>query len=196
MERPWSNFRLVLALALLAGLLTSCLDLDVAVDFSTSTSGRVTVKALAWRMAQNLQTVEGEDFVVFPSTQAEWQDLVDHVPDASLVSWQGQEEDRGLRSTTVLGFSTARALEGLFVVMKQKLTLLSDKQGKWTVTLVPQVPRVTGANEDTRQLWSDLWGSTVWTFKFTPPGQSPSERRVTLAELGGAEPPAEWTVSW
>jgi len=185
-----------LVLAAVLPLAVSCLDLNVSVDFKTSTSGQVKVDALTWRLAQGLQVVDGPDLVVFPSTREGWQVLADQVPGATLISWQGNDEDKGFRSSTVLGFSTARALEGLFVVFKQKLTLLQDNQGKWTVTFVPQVPRVTAADTETRQLWSDLWGSVVWTFGFTPPGQPRSERRITLAELGGPRQPAEWTVSW
>lgn len=188
---PWLFFAVLVLL-----LLTSCLDLDVSVEFKGSTAGQIKVDALAWRLAQGLQVVDGPDLVTFPGTQADWQALVDQVPGASLVSWQGTMEDRGFRSSTVLGFSTARALEGLFVVFKQKLTLLQDNQGKWTITFVPRVPRVTAANSETRQLWTDLWGTTVWTFAFTPPGQPRTERKVSLAELGAAEPPAEWTLSW
>lgn len=193
---PLRSLRLCVSLALLPFLLTSCLDLGVDVVFRTSTSGTVTVDALAWRLAQGLQAVDGPDRIPFPSTRAEWQSLADSVPGASLVSWTGADEDLGFRSKAVLGFSTSRALEGLFVVFKQKLTLLPDLQGKWTVTFVPQVPRVTGGDPATRKLWADLWGRTVWTFGFTPPGQPRSERSVTLADLAGPQPPAEWTLSW
>jgi len=198
LAKPWSSSSslLVAVLALMVPLLSSCLDLDVSVDFKTSTSGQIKVDALAWRIAQGLQVVDGPDLVTFPGTQAEWQNLVDQVPGATLVSWQGVMEDRGFRSSTVLGFSTARALEGIFVVFKQKLTLLQDNQSKWTITFVPRVPRVTAANSETRQLWTDLWGTTVWSFAFTPPGQPRSERKISLAELGAAQPPPEWTVSW
>jgi hypothetical protein len=187
---------------LLPLLLTSCLDLTVNVTFRTSTAGQVQVDALAWRMAQGIQVVDGADRVPFPASRAEWQAVVDQVNGPggtgglSLVSWDGADEDLGFRSKAVIGFTNARALEGLFVVFKQKLTLLQDAQGKWTVTFAPQVPRVTGADPDTRKLWTDLWGQTVWTFAFTPPGQPKAQRTVTLADLAGAQPPAEWTLSW
>ena len=196
MAKPWSNCSSFLFLFIVTPLLTSCLDLAVSVELNNFTSGRVKVDALAWRLAQGLQAVEGADLFPFPGSRSEWQNVVDQVPGSSLISWEGAAEDRGFRSAAVLGFSTARALEGLFVVFKQKLTLLQDNRGKWTITFVPQVPRVTAADPETRQLWSDLWGTTVWTFSFTPPGQPRVEHRVSLADLGGARPPAEWTVSW
>lgn len=196
MARPWCNSRLTLASLVLGLTLSSCLELGVAVTFRTSTSGQVQVDALAYRLAQGLQLVEGDDRIPFPSTRAQWQNLADQVPGATLVSWEGSDEDLGLRSKAVLSFSNARALEGLFVVFKQKLTLLQDNQSKWTVTFVPQVPRVTAADADTRRLWTALWGQVVWTFSFTPPGQPATVKSVTLAELAGPQPPAEWTLSW
>lgn len=200
MAKLWSNFRLGSLRfwgVLVAGLsLVSCLDLGVAVSFKTSTSGQIQVDALTYRLAQGLQVVDGPDRIPFPASQAEWQNVVDQVPGATLVSWTGNDEDQGFRSKTVLSFSNARALEGLFVVFKQKLTLLQDLKGKWTLTFVPQVPRVTAANPDTRKLWSALWGQVTWTFAFTPPGQPTAVRSVTLAELGQAKVPADWTVSW
>lgn len=195
MARPWSSCKLVV-LALLVPLLTSCLDLAVDVTFNTSTAGQVKVDALAWRMAQDLQVIEGDDLVRFPSSRAEWQTLVVQIADARLVSWEGAEEDRGFRSTTILEFSSSRALEGLFVLFKQKLTLLQDNQSRWTLTLVPQVPRVTGSPSETRQLWAALWGTTVWTFGFTPPGRPRSEDKISLADLAAAEPPKDWTLTW
>lgn len=194
MARLWSSSRSLLLLLL--PLLTSCLDLSVGVEFRTSTSGQVRVEALAYRSAQGLHFTEGTDRTPFPSTRAEWQTLVDQVPGASLVSWTGTDEDLGLRTSAVLGFSTARALEGLFVVFKQKLTLLQDNQGRWTVTFVPQVPRLTAGDEDTRKLWTALWGDVAWTFSFTPPGQPRTDRKVLLSDLAGPQVPAEWTLSW
>jgi hypothetical protein len=175
---------------------TSCLDLGVAVTFRTSSAGQIQVDALTYRLAQGLQMADGPDRIAFPATRAEWQTVVDQVPGATLVSWTGTDEDLGFRTRTVLTFSTARALEGVFVVFKQKLTLLQDNQSKWTLTFAPQVPRVTGADADTRQLWTALWGPVAWTFSFTPPGRTRSIKTVTLAELGSAQPPAEWTLSW
>ncbi len=131
---------------------------------------------------------EGSDRIPFPASQAEWQNVIDQVPGATLVSWTGGDEDLGFRTRTVLEFANARALEGLFVVFKQKLTLLQDTQGKWTVTFVPQVPRVTGADADTRKLWTALWGPVTWTFAFTPPGQKTTER--TVAPRRPRRPPA------
>ena len=197
MARPSCCFSPALALALLLGLtLSSCLELGVNVTFRTSSAGQVQVDALAYRLDQGLQLVDGSDRVAFPSTRAQWQALVDQVPGAALVSWEGSDEDLGFRSKTVLSFSNARALEGLFVVFKQKLTLLQDNQSKWTVTFVPQIPRDTAADADTRRLWTALWGQVAWTFSFTPPGQPATVRSVTLAELAGPQPPAEWTLSW
>jgi len=194
-------------------LLTSCLELNVAVNFRTSTAGQIQVDALAYRLAQGLHVVEGPDRIAFPSTRAEWQVLVDQVAalsqagsavplpgvvssGLSLVSWEGTDEDLGYRTKTVLSFNNARALEGLFSVFKQKLTLLPSNDGHWTVTFVPQVPRLTGADGETRKLWTALWGNLVWTFGFTPPGQPRSERLVTLQELAGDRAPAEWKLTW
>jgi len=115
---------------------------------------------------------------------------------ATLVSWTGSDEDRGYRSVAVVSFANARALEGLFVVFKQKLTLLQDTQGKYTLTFVPQVPRITVANADTRALWTSLWGNTQWSFSFAPPGQPAAERTVLLSDLAKSQPPAPWTLSW
>jgi len=219
LARPSSSSRLFpswTVFLVLPWLLTSCLDLNVAVDFRTSTAGQVRIDALTWRGAQGLQFVDGNDRISFPATRAEWQVLVDQVAalsrtgaplpttptgavaasGLSIVSWAGAEEDLGFRSSTVLAFTNARALEGLFAVFKQKLTLLQDNAGQWTITFVPQVPRVTGANLETRRLWTTLWGQTSWSFGFTPPGQPRSDRSVTLADLAGAQPPAEWTLSW
>ena len=139
-------------------LLTSCLELGVNVNFRTSSAGQVQVDAFSYRLAQGLHFVEGQDRLSFPSTRAEWQAIADQIPGASLVSWSGVDEDLGLRTRVVLGFSTARALEGLFIVFKQKLTLLQDVQGRWTLTFAPSVPRVSAADEETRKLWTALWG--------------------------------------
>ena len=204
MARPWSNFSRIVRAVPLVGLLllTSCLDLSVNITFRTSTAGQIQVDALAWRMAQGIQMVDGNDRVPFPATRTEWQAVIDQVNGPtgsgglSLVSWEGADEDLGFRSKTVIGFTNARALEGLFVVFKQKLTLLQDTQGKWTITFAPQIPRITAADPDTRKLWTDLWGQTVWTFGFTPPGQPRSQRTLSLADLAQAQPPAEWTLSW
>jgi len=209
LERPSSNSRadlatsffstslpLVLCLGLLGVLLTSCLDLAVNVTFRTATTGQVQVDALAHRMAQGLPVTEGTDRVPFPSTRAEWLTVVGQVPGVTLAAWTGADEDLGFRTRTVLEFSNARALEGLFIVFKQKLTLLQDTQGKWTLTFAPLVPRVTGADPDTRRLWAALWGQVIWTFGFTPPGQKRTERTVSLAALAAAQPPADWTLSW
>jgi len=199
LARPWFSSRSpgpwVLAVAGCL-LLSSCLDLGVAVSFRTSTSGQIQVDALTYRLAQGIQVIDGPDRIPFPATQAEWQAVVDQVPGAVLVSWTGADEDLGFRSKTVLSFANARALEGLFVVFKQKLTLLQDIRGRWTLTFVPRVPRVTAADADTRKLWTSLWGTVTWTFAFTPPGQPTSVRSVTLAELAQAKAPSEWTISW
>ena len=133
MAKPWSNFnrqgvRLVLALVLAVPFLTSCLDLEVSTVFKTSTSGTIEVNSLAYRIAQGLQFVDGTDRVPLPTTQAGWMGIAGQVPGASLVSWSGSDEDLGFRSRAVLSFSNARSLEGLFVVFKQKLTLLQDTQ--------------------------------------------------------------------
>jgi hypothetical protein len=184
------------SLFILALLLTSCLDLEVSTVFKTSTTGTIEINALAYRMAQGIQVVDGADRVPFPSSQAGWIGIVGQVPGASLVSYTGADEDLGYRSKTVLAFATARALEGLFVVFKQKVTLLQDTQGKWTVTFVPQVPRVTAADPATRKLWTDLWGNVEWKFGFTPPGQPRVDRTVTLADLAGSRQPLPWTLSW
>jgi len=181
---------------------TSCLELNVAVNFRTSTAGQVQIDAFAYRLAQGLHVVEGPDRISFPSTRAEWQALADQIngfaasPILTLNSWEGTDEDLGFRSKTVLNFSTARALESLFVVFKQKLTLLQATDGRWTVTFVPHVPRVTSADTESRKLWTALWGNLVWAFGFTPPGQPRSERKVTLAELAGDQAPAEWKLTW
>lgn len=202
MARLWSNFRTVSPgravwlLMLVLPLLSSCLELGVSVTFRTATAGQIQVDALAYRMAQGLQVLDGPDWVPFPSTRAEWQAIVDQVPGSTLTSWTSTDEDLGLRTRTVLSFSTARALEGLFIVFKQKLTLLQDTQSRWTVTFVPQVPRVTAGDAETRRLWSALWGPVTWSFAFTPPNQPKSVRTVTLAELAAAQVPADWTVTW
>lgn len=189
-------------LVLLAPLLTSCLELTVAVNFRTSTAGQVQVDGLAYRLAQGLQVVEGSDRVPFPSTRAEWQAVVDQVngfaatPSLTLVSWESTDEDQGQRTKTVLTFTNARALEGLAVSFKQKLTLLQATDGRWTLTLAPQVPRVTSGDPEARRLWTALWGTVVWNFDFTPPGQRVTRRGLTLAELAGDQPPAEWKLTW
>lgn len=199
MARPWSSCSLVL---LLFPLLTSCLELKVAVGFRTATSGQVQVDALAYRLAQGLQVVEGPDRVPFPATRAEWQAIVDSVngfaasPALTLTSWEANDEDLGQRTKTVLSFTTSRALEGLFVSFKQKLTLLQATDGRWTVTFVPQIPRVTSGDPEARKLWTALWGPVTWVFTVTPPGQQASERQVTLAELAADQPPGEWKVTW
>lgn len=192
MGKLWSSCSLALACL----LCTSCLELSASVNFATATTGQVTVNALALRSAQGIQLADGADKVTFPSSRAEWQTVVNQVPGSTLVSWTGVDEDLGFRSTTVLGFTTARALEGLFVVFKQKLTLLQDVQGKWTLTFQPRVPRVTEADEATRKLWSDLWGTKTWTFSFSAPGRPASERVVRLSDLALDRPVAEWTLSW
>jgi len=221
LARPWSSSRLglhrlglhCLGLLLLVPLLTSCLDLGVNVEFKTSTSGQVRITALGSRLAQGLNQVEGADRVVFPTTRAEWQLVAEQVsalaqagtiPPAagvaatglSLVSWEGADEDQGFRSTTVLAFTNARALEGLFVVFKQKLTLLQDTQGTWTLKVQPQVPRLTGGDPESRRLWTSLWGSTQWRFSFLPPGGSRIDKTVALADLAGTQAPEEWTLTW
>ena len=199
MARPWSRFSPVplgLGVSLLGLALSSCLDLSVNVTFRAATSGQIQVDALAFRLAQGIHVVEGPDRVPFPGSRAEWQTVVEQVPGATLVSWSGTDEDLGFRTKTVVDFSSARALEGLFVVFKQKLTLLQDTQGKWTITFVPQVPRVTAGDAETRALWSALWGQVNWTFGFTPPGQKRTERSVNLADLAAAQPLPEWTLSW
>jgi hypothetical protein len=174
----------------------------VAVALSTSTSGQVTVDALAYRLAQGLQVVEGADRVPFPATRAEWQSVVDQVngfaasPSVTLTSWESTDEDLGQRTKTVLAFTNARALEGLFVSFKQKLTLLQATDGRWTLSLVPQVPRLTGGDPEARRLWTALWGPTTWKFAVTPPGQPVSERLVLLSDLAADAPPAEWKVTW
>lgn len=211
MAKPWCSFRLGLGVGLFF-LLTSCLELSVAVNFRTSTAGQIEINALSYRLAQGLHMVDGPDRAPLPTTRAEWQVLVDQVAALSqagatapipgtssgltLVSWESQEEDLGTRTKTVLSFSNARALEGLFTVFKQKLTLLQANDGRWTLTFVPQVPRVTAADAETRKLWTALWGPSVWTFGFTPPGRPRVERSVTLAELAGDRVLSEWTTTW
>lgn len=214
MARPWSSssLRLGAAVALLL-LVTSCLELDVAVTFRTSTAGQIEVNALSYRLAQGLHLTEGSDRASWPTSRGEWQVLVDQVaalsqagasnpvPGASpsgltLISWESQEEDLGTRTKAVLAFSNARALEGLFTVFKQKLTLLQAIDGRWTLTFAPQVPRLTGADAETRQLWTALWGTSVWSFGFTPPGRPRVARTVTLAELASEKPLPEWTTTW
>jgi hypothetical protein len=176
--------------------------LGVSVTFRTATSGQIQIDALAYRMAQGLQITEGSDRVPFPTTKAEWQTVVDQVngfaasPSVTLTSWESTDEDLGQRTKTILTFTSARALEGLFVVFKQKLTLLQANNGRWTLTFSPQLPRVTGADPEARRLWTSLWGQTVWTFAFTPPNQPVSERKVALAELAADQPPADWVVTW
>lgn len=192
MGKPWFSCSLVLVCL----VCTSCLELSVSVNFTTSTTGQVRVDALTLRSAQGIQVADGNDKVTFPTTRAEWQTVVNQVPGSTLVSWSGVDEDLGFRSTTVLGFTTARALEGLFVVFKQKLTLLQDIQGKWTLTFQPRVPRVTEADAATRKLWSDLWGTKTWSFSFSAPGQPASERLVRLSDLALDRPVAEWTLTW
>ena len=200
MARQWSSSSPLLLL--LPVLLSSCLDLNVDVTFRTATAGQVQIDATALRLAQGLHIVEGSDRMAFPSTRAEWQVVVDQIngfgtsPSMTLVSWEGVDEDAGFRTKTVLGFTNSRALEGLFVVFKQKLTLLQGTDGRWTLAFAPQVSRVTAADADTRALWTALWGNLAWTFGFTPPGQPRSERRVTLAELAAGQAPAEWRLSW
>lgn len=190
------------ALVLLVGTLTSCLELNVGVTFRTSTAGQVQVDLLSYRLAQGLHVTDGTDLAKVPASRAEWQAVVDQINGFSatqiltLVSWEGTSEDLGFRSRAVLSFTTARALEGLFVVFKQKLTLLQATDGKWTLTFVPQVPRLTGGDPETRRLWSAIWGQVVWTFSFTPPNQPRAERRVSLTELASGQAPAEWTVTW
>jgi hypothetical protein len=171
------------------------LDLKVAVAFDTSTRGQVTVDALTYRMAQGLKMSDGPDKVAFPATRAEWQAVAAQVPGVDLVSWDGKDEDLGFRSHTVLSFATSTALEGLFAAFKQKLTLRQDFQGKWNMVLVSQIPRLTGGDTQARQLWTTLWGTTVWTFAFTPPNQPVHERRVVLVDLAGQQP-LEWTLVW
>jgi len=168
----------------------------VSVEFRTATAGQVRVESLALRAAQGLNFTEGTDRAAWPASRAEWQAAADSVPGASLVSWTGADEDRGFRSTAVLGFTNARALEGLFAFFKQKLTLLQDQAGAWTLTFQPQVPRVTAATAETRRLWTTLWGAEQWTFAFSPPGQPKTVRTVTLSDLAGAQPPADWTLTW
>jgi len=206
LAKPLSSCRagrgLVLALGLLVSLLTSCLELKAAVTFRTTTAGQIQVDALAYRLAQGLQVVEGADRVPFPATRAEWQAVVDQVngfsptPSLTLVSWESTDEDQGQRTKTVLAFTNARALEGLAVSFKQKLTLLQATDGRWTLTLAPQVPRVTSADPEARRLWTALWGSVAWNFTFTPPGQPAAGRTLTLADLAGDQPPAEWKLTW
>ncbi len=176
-------------------LLSSCLDLKVTVAFDTATRGQITVDALTYRLAQGLKVADGPDKVVFPASRAEWQAVLDQVPGATLVSWQGAEEDLGFRSRTVISFATSFAFEGLWAAFKQKLTLRQDFQGKWNMVLVSQVPRLTGGDVQARRLWTSLWGGTIWTFAFTPPNQPVHERRVSLADLAGPQP-LEWTLSW
>ena len=188
------GLHIILAVTMMS-LLTSCLDLNVAVAFDTSTRGQVTVDALSYRMAQGLRMSDGNDKVAFPASRAEWQALVDQVPGASLVSWDGKDEDLGFRTRTVLAFSTSNGLEGLFGAFKQKLTLRQDFQGKWNLVLISQIPRLTGGDDQARRLWTSLWGTTVWTFAFTPPNQPAHERQVALADLAG-EQPLQWTLSW
>lgn len=201
MARLWFSFRLGLLLAA-PFFLSSCLELGVTVTFRTATAGQVQVDALAYRLAQGLHITEGTDRVPFPATRAGWQAVVDQIngfsasPGLTLASWDSADEDLGQRTKTVLTFSNARALEALFVVFKQKLTLLQANDGRWTITFVPQVPRVTAGDPESRRLWTALWGTVAWTFSFTPPGQPPSVRTVTLADLAGDQPPAEWRVTW
>jgi len=185
---------MLLGVALLL-LLSSCLDLKVAVDFDTSTRGQITVDALSYRLAQGLTLTDGADKVTFPASRAEWQAVIDQIPGASLVSWQGKDEDLGFRSSTVIGFATSNAFENLFAAFQQKATLRQDFQGKWNLVLTSRIPRLTGGGADTRQLWTTLWGTTVWTFSFTPPNQPAHERRIALADLAGQKP-LEWTLSW
>ncbi len=199
MVKPWFSYKSVLRLALglaLVPLLTSCLELAVKVDFRTSSAGQIQVDALAYRMAQGIHFVEGSDRISFPSTRAEWQAIVDQAPGSTLISWSGTDEDLGFRSKTLLGFSTSRGLETLFIVFKQKLTLLQNTQGTWNLVFAPQVPRITAADAETRKLWTALWGQVVWSFSFTPPNQSASVRSIPLTELAGVQPPAEWNLSW
>lgn len=196
MVKPLSSSSLGLGtgLAVLL-LLSSCLDLKVAVNFDTSTRGQVTVDALTYRLAQGVRLADGPDKVTFPASRAEWQAAVDQLAGVTLVSWQGTDEDLGFRHHTVLSFATATALEGLFGAFKQRTTLRQDFQGKWNLLLTSQVPRLTGGDAESQQLWTTLWGKTVWTFTFTPPNQPAQVRRVSLADLAGPKP-LEWTVQW
>ena len=63
MEKPSFNFRLLLWFPL-AFVLTSCLELKVAVNFRTSTAGTVEIEALNYRLARGLSW-EG---LSFPAT--------------------------------------------------------------------------------------------------------------------------------
>jgi len=172
------------------------LDLDVHVTFDTSTSGHITVNALTYRLAQGLQVAEGKDWVDFPESQQDWLKLLAASPGTSLTSWSGAEEDAGFRSSAVVAFLSIDALKQAFAAFKQKLNLTPDKNGKWTLTFSPQVPRLTGGDPQSRKLWTTLWGTRTWTFGFQPPGQKEIVKTITMAELASTRPPPDWTITW
>jgi len=211
LARPSSSFR-VGALVLVGVLLTSCLELDVTVTLRTATSGTVEVKAFAHRLGKNFSL----ESVTFPTTRQDWETLVGSTAVAipgrealgkefTLTSFESVAEDRGVRTRTVLAFSSARGLENLFNSFSNtgdplvSLTLIQDPVTmRQNLIVTPRrLAKIAGLPAQTKQTWNDLWGDLTWTFRFVPPAPAvPVLRTLTLAELVAEAVPAPWRASW
>ncbi len=192
MEKQLSSFRLVF-LVLFLLLFTSCLELKVTINFRSETAGTVTLEALQYRMAKGINW----ENLALPTTREGWSQVVVQVPGASVTSFELIPDDLGTRTKTVVTFASIRALESLFVIYKQKLTLLQDAQGKYNLVLQPLVPKLSAAAVETRKLWIDLWGDSTWKFVVQPPGNpTGTVFTVTLRDLAAEKAPREWKASW
>ncbi|MEI8092726.1 MAG: hypothetical protein WCG80_00780 [Spirochaetales bacterium] len=174
-------------------MLSGCLELKVTVTFKTGSTGTVEIEGVKDHLSDGLDW-QG---LVFPSSRVEWAAIVAQSPGSSFTSFEAVADDLGTHTKTVLGFSTSRGLESLFVSFKQKLTLLQDAQGKTTLTYAPLVPKLSAAAAETRKLWIDLWGDTQWSLKILPPNNaSAAVYAVALRDFASEKAPAEWKLNW
>ena len=192
MERRLSSCRLLLLFPLFL-LFASCLELKLTISFRTETAGTVSLEALQYRMAKSLNW----ENLALATTREGWTQVVAQVPGSSLTSFELIPDDLGTRTRTVVSFTSIRALESLFVIYKQKLTILQDAQGKYNLLLQPQVPKLNFAAVDTRKLWIDLWGDSTWKFVVQPPGNATGKVfTLALRDLAAEKAPGEWKTSW
>ena len=167
MEKPSFNWvKILLFLAVFLGF-TGCTDTKVIVRFNNATSGTLSGEyTVSWEVL-GLENGNSGFKAPLPTTQAGWGAVTGTVNTLVLENFTSEESPDGLYCRVSLRFPNLRALEGLFVSLGHKLTVL-ENSGVYTWAFTPQAVDVTPWPEDLKTLVLGRFGDKTIQFEVFP----------------------------
>ena len=162
MAKLWFSCKALLGLTV-AFLLTSCLSLQLSMNFTPQGGGTLVADFLLSPLTADIPVqLSATRSVTLPRSEQEWRSVLAGIPGTSLTAFQENASVQGQAFHVEVAFASPTALARLFEYFGEQAQLVVDAQDHRELTLIWKTPNLYGSPPKIQQVWQAYWGNQTW----------------------------------